>query len=65
MEQWLKDNFSDETTRSFDVVLRLHRLQQREDQKFNTFLDVYKAIEAELPYELPDLYCVYALLDKL
>ena len=65
MEKWLKDKISDEFTRCFEVIAKLCRLMQREDQKFDQFFEIYEALEIELLKKLPKLFRSYFLLDKL
>ncbi|RFU25017.1 hypothetical protein B7463_g11322, partial [Scytalidium lignicola] len=65
MEEFLKSNISDSPTRTFEAVTKLHHLEQKPDQKFNSFLDNYENIESELPKHLPEGYRMCSLLDKL
>ena len=65
MKKWLNDGLVDDATRSLEAVAKLRRLQQKDDQSFNQFLDQYEIVESELPYDLPALYRVCSLLDAL
>jgi hypothetical protein len=65
MKKWLNDGLVDDATRSLEAVSKLRRLQQRDDQSFNQFLDQYELVENELPYDLPALFRVCSLLDAL
>ena len=65
MEDFLKENISDGPTRTLEAVTRLHHLEQRPDQRFNAFLEVYENIESELPDDLLESYRVCSILDKL
>lgn len=65
MKNWLGDSVSDADTRSLEAVGRLRRLNQKEDQTFTQFLDVYEEVESELAYEVPEKYRVCSMIDAL
>jgi hypothetical protein len=61
----LTDSLIDSTTCSLEAVSKLYCLYQKDNQSFNQFLDIYKAIEAKISYDLPVIYQVCSLLDVL
>jgi hypothetical protein len=65
MEAWLQGRLADESTRALEAVSRLRRLEQRENQSFDKFVDVFEAAEGELPFELPVMFCVSFFLSSL
>ncbi len=65
MKSWLRNGISDESTRTLEAASKLVELRQREDQKFNSFLDIYEATETELPYTLPEMHRAVSLLNQL
>ena len=65
MKKWLNDGLVDDATCSLEAVTKLRRLQQKDDQSFNQFLDQYEIVKSKLPYDLLALYRVYSLLDAL
>ncbi len=65
MKSWLWNGISDESTRTFEVASKLVELRQWEDQKFNSFLDIYEVIEIELPYILLEMHRVVSFLNQL
>src|SRR6266566_1842036 len=65
MKSWLQNGISDESTRTLEATSKLIELKQRENQKFNSFLDIYEAIETALPYTLPKIYRAINLVNQL
>jgi hypothetical protein len=61
----LTDSLTDSATCSLEAVSKLYCLYQKDNQSFNQFLDIYKAIEAKISYNLPVIYQVCSLLNAL
>jgi len=65
MKEWLEQDVTDNSTRTFNAVKQLYRFRQREGQTFNQFLDAYEAIVNELSCELPAILQVCTMLAAL
>lgn len=65
LKEWLLAGVTDDVTRSLEVVAKLQRLQQREDQPFRQFQELYETLENQLGYELPMVYRVCSFLVAL
>ncbi len=63
MKSWLQNGISDESICTFETISKLVEFRQWEDQKFNSFLDIYEATEIELLYILPEMYRIVNLFN--
>lgn len=62
---WLINSINDGPTRCLEATAKLARLEQRPRQKFRHFLDIYEAIEGELPEPLPETFRICTFIQKL